>query len=124
MLTLFENVTSRLTPIEKDTIVPMIVETLKYKNTPQHAVTNKHLVGWLKACKIDTSEIRVRMMINHIRNTNLLPCLIASGNGYWVTDDPDVIDKYIDSLNGRINSIRNMAESLKAQKMKLVKQNA
>ena len=121
MLTLFENVTSALTLVEINQVVPLLIEKISSRQHKKEAVTNKHLVAWLKSCGYDTSEVRIRMMINHIRNNNLKPCLMGSAKGYFVTNNPLIVDQQIDSLMGRINSMRNVVESLKAQKMNLIK---
>lgn len=121
MLTLFENVTSALTIVELQQVVPLLIEKISSRKAKNEAVTNKHLCTWLKSRGYDTSEVRIRMMINHIRNNNLKPCLMGSAKGYFVTDNPAVVDEQINSLMGRINSMRNVVESLKAQKMNLIK---
>lgn len=124
MLTLFENITGKLTDYEKDSIVPMLIQTIGSKTDKKMAVTNSHLVSWLGACRIETSQVRVRMMINHIRNNNLLPCLMGSAKGYYVTDNPAVVDDQIESIMGRVRSMLNVVESLKAQKINLVNKTA
>lgn len=121
MLTLFENVTSALTPVEINQVVPLLIQMIGSRKNKNAAVTNKHLCKWLQANGYDTSEVRIRMMINYIRNSNGLPCLIGSAKGYYVTNDPAEVENQIMSLQGRINAMCNVVESLRAQKMNLLR---
>jgi hypothetical protein len=41
--------------------------------------------------------------------------IIGAGNGYYVTQDPSVVQEQIDSLQGRIDSMAAVVDSLKAQ---------
>ncbi len=120
MLTLFENVTNKLTDHEKENAVPLLMDIIGGRVTPEKAVKNKDLVKWLASNGIKTTEIRIRMMINYIRNTNMLPCLIGSGKGYFVTDDPRIVDDQVESIMGRVNSMLGVVQSLKAQKENLI----
>lgn len=121
MLTLFENVTSSLTEVELNSLVPLLIEMIGTRKHKYEAVTNKHLCIWLKKEGFETSEVRIRMMVNFIRNSNKLPCLIGSAKGYYITNNPAEVDNQITSLQGRINAMRNVVESLKAQKINLIR---
>lgn len=121
MLTLFENVTTSLTQLELKQVVPLLVQMIGSRKHKNEAVTNKDLCRWLQTEGFSTTEVRIRMMINYIRNSNLLPCLIGTGKGYYVTNDPVEVELQIISLQGRVNSIKNVIDSLKAQKMNLIR---
>jgi hypothetical protein len=115
-LTLFQNITSELTDFEKDTLVHMLMDTLSYTHC-ENRITGKNISGWFKASGCIVSEIRIRKMINYIRVLNMMQgkVIIGAGNGYYVTDDPAIVQDQIDSLQGRIDSMAAVVDSLKAQ---------
>ncbi len=49
MLTLFQNITQELTATEKETFVPMLLDTLQFTHT-DNRITGKELCGWFKRC--------------------------------------------------------------------------
>lgn len=119
-ITLFENITAKLTDHEKNILVPMLIDTLRYKHTDDR-VKGKHLSGWFRACGENVSEARIRKMINYIRVMNLVKpkVVIGASNGYYLTDDMHVVDDEIESLEGRIDSMNCVVDSLKAQRENL-----
>lgn len=121
-LTLFEDVTRKLTEVEKKCIVPILLETILSKRTAKNAVTNKNLVKYFAECGFKTSEPRIRLMVNYIRNQQLIKdyVLMGTSNGYYVTDNIGEIDMQIESLEsrGRWNLIT--ADSIKAQKQHII----
>ena len=117
MITGFEEQTEPLTDMEREVFLPPIIKGLYVKVGKQKAVTNKDIVRGLKAnCDIKIGEARVRKIINHIRNNDIIPCLIATSKGYYIAETPEEVDDYIDSLYGRIEAITADAESMKRQK--------
>ena len=70
-------------------------------------------------------EVRVRKIINHIRNNGLVECLIATGKGYYVTESIQEMEAYIESVKNREDAIRTMRESMELQlsKMKPIEKN-
>lgn len=120
MLKLFKNITEEITDLEKNEMVPMLVEKLK-QSSNTNIFKGKHLCGLLQASRYTVSEARVRKMINYIRVMNLLApyVLIGTSQGYFVTDDPHVIDDQIESLQGRIDSTEAVIDSIKAQRLNL-----
>ena len=121
MLTLFTNITSELTELEKATIVPMLIDTLRHTNS-KNRYTGRNISGWFKACGYDVSGPRLRKMVNYIRVMNLLApfVLIGASNGYYVTDDAKKVAEQIESIEGRIDSMKCVVDSLKAQKQNLI----
>ena len=117
MITGFEEQTEPLTDMEREVFLPPIIKGLRVKVGKGKAVTNRDIVRGLKAnLDIKISEARVRKMINHIRNNDIIPCLIATSKGYYIAETPEEVDDYIDSLYGRIEAITADAESMKRQK--------
>ena len=117
MITGFEEQTEPLTEIEMTVYLPSMIEGLRVKHGRDKAVTNKDIVRGLQVNRgIKISEARVRKMINHIRNNDIIPCLIATSKGYYIAETPDEMTDYIDSLFGRVEAIRADAESMIRQR--------
>jgi hypothetical protein len=117
MLTLFENITEELTPLEKQTLVTMLLEKLKY-STIENPVKGKHIVGWFSASGYKTTDVRLRKMVSYIRQCCILKdaVLCASSKGYYISKDLAEIDNQIESIEGRRNQLNNVIEGLKAQR--------
>ena len=117
MITGFEEQTEPLTDMEREVFLPPIIKGLRVKIGKDKAVTNRDIVRGLKAnLNIKIGEARVRKMINHIRNNDIIPCLIATSKGYYIAETPDEMTDYIDSLFGRVEAIRADAESMIRQR--------
>ena len=116
MITGFEEQTEPLTDQEREVFLPPIIKGLRVKVGKEKAVTNKDIVRGLKAnCDIKICEARVRKMINHIRNNDIIPCLIATSKGYYIAETKDEMLDYIGSLYGRVEAIEADALSMKRQ---------
>lgn len=61
------------------------------------------------SCKM--TGARLRKMVNHIRCNGLLP-VIATPKGYYVSHNPEVIQKQIQSMRDRANGILAAAAGL------------
>ncbi|MFL5808065.1 MAG: hypothetical protein ACJ749_01010 [Flavisolibacter sp.] len=120
MLTLFTNITEQLTEFEKNTLVPMLLETLKHTHIGNR-YKGKDICTWFDACRCEVSEARLRKMVNYIRVTNAVKpnVLIGTSKGYFLTCDVKLVDEQIESLEGRIDSMSAVIDSLKAQKLNL-----
>lgn len=123
MITLFENITEQLTELEKNTLVPLLVKTLQITNETKR-MKAQNLINYLSWFNYDVSEARIRKMVAYIRIMNLTKpkALIGAHNGYFITDDIRVLDDQIKSLQGRVDAISNVLESMKAQKQNLVRE--
>lgn len=119
-LTLFENITQELTDFEKDTLVPMLISTLEFTHDSNRH-TGKNICGWFKSIGQMVSEPRLRKMINYIRVTNLLKpyVVIGASNGYYITNDIEVVKDQIESIEGRISSMAAVVDTMKAQLLNL-----
>jgi len=123
MLQGFEEYTAPLTDYEREDILPRMVYFLSLCNGSENAVKNGAIVKQLReyGCK-KVGDARVRKVINHIRIHGLVPCLVASSRGYYVTDDPAELDKFISSLAGREDAIRAVRISMEKQRNTIVRQ--
>ena len=117
----FETETAPLTDYERDVLLPVMVEGLKKKVGAGNAVTNKQIVAGMKKSGYEITEVRVRKLINRITVEGLVPCLVASSKGYWVTDDPQEMKRYEDSLLGREKAIKMQRIHIALQRRELLK---
>jgi len=115
MITNFENITQELNAQEMD-FLPKLASSFKnhLKGNPIKAfqivtLCNQYLIG--SGCKLRMSEPRLRKMCNYIRSTGMLP-LIATSDGYYVSNEPEEIEAQINSLRQRARSIDNCADGL------------
>lgn len=115
MLSQFEDYTQELSKEEKK-ILPIVVNGLKKCIGKEKAYTNKAITQAIKMrYHIKVSDARLRKIIQYIRTKDLVPLLIASSKGYYVSNDKEEIREYINSLNQRLNSIKSTAISMKRQ---------
>ena len=115
MLNHFEDYTQELSKEEKR-ILPIVVNGLKKCTGKHKAFTNKSITKAIEnRYDIKVSDARLRKIIQYIRNNDLVPLLIASSKGYYVSNDKEEIRDYINSLNQRLNSIKSTAVSMKRQ---------
>ena len=112
----FEEYTAPLTDYEREALRPRLVHYLSLCNGAANAVKNGTIVRHLRYYGCRATEARVRKLINHIRIHALVPCLVASSRGYYVTDDPEELDKFIASLAGREDAIRAVRVSMENQR--------
>ena len=80
------------------------------------AVTNVQICRTLDSKGYDVNEPRIRKLVFYIRQRNLVPNLIASSNGYWIATDRKEVDIWVNSLQSRIDALKetlNYATKLK-----------
>jgi len=115
MITSFEEQTHPLTEYEQQVLLPIMVHGLKLKVGVKNCITNPQMCKALKIRGYEVNEPRIRKIVFHIRNNNLVPNLIASSKGYWIATDKKEIETWVSSLQSRIDA---MNETLTyAQKM-------
>lgn len=115
MINGFEKQTEKLTDYEKEVLLPVMVKCLERKVGKENAVTNAYMCVRMNAKGYEIGEARVRKIINHIRTNNLVPRLMASSCGYYVTNDENELKSYIASLKGREDAIRAMRNAVEEQ---------
>ena len=113
----FANETEPLTDYERDVLVPVMIRGLISKVGKAKAVTNKHIVACMKA-DYKISDARVRKVINFIRCNDLVPCLIATSDGYYIAETEPELKDYEESLLGREEAIRAVRLSISRQRKK------
>ena len=123
MLAGFEDITQDLNEYEEQKLLPLFVSSLARRRGKANAITNKQIVQILKDRSIIVSDVQVRKIISHIRTNCLVEGLLASSSGYWVSEDPREIEKYQDSLKGRISRMKNIDAKMERYKQKLIHKN-
>ena len=119
----FEEITHELTDIELE-IVPFVVAILQKTKGKNNSIKNESLKH--KACTdhqirkclkkpVKMGPSRLRKIINYIRTTNLIPVLCASSKGYFVGQNAEEIENYIQSNQERANEILQMNRHIRIQ---------
>ena len=117
MINGFEEQTEPLTEYEESEILPHIVRGLRLKVGKAMSVTNKAIVeGMKRNLGLKITEPRVRKIINHIRVNDLVPCLIATSQGYYIAESEQELKDYEESLLGREEAIRSVRLSIQRQR--------
>jgi hypothetical protein len=114
MLKNFESVTHELTPFELE-CVEFLGQWFMANTGKKNAVKNDAIGKIIEkkfAKKI--SQPRVRKVIQALR-TNGLPNLIASGKGYFYTEDIKEVEEWVISLKQRELAIRTIREKAERQ---------
>ena len=113
----FSEQTEPLTEYEVETLLPQLVRGLRTKVGRSMSVTNKAIIeGMKRNLGLSISDARVRKLINHIRNNDLVPCLIATSQGYYIAESEQELKDYEDSLLGREEAIRSVRLSIQRQR--------
>ena len=113
MINGFSIETSPLNEYERKILIPLFVKAFKVKN--KMIITNNIICEKLKNLGYKISPSRTRKIINHIRINNLVPCLIATSGGYYVSSDVDEIMTYCESLKQRAEAILAVRNALLKQ---------
>lgn len=97
-------------------ILPMVIELLREHRGRSNAITNAELRQQLIDLGYqDIGQIRMRKIINHIRNNDILICLKGCSHGYYITTDIEEIKNYIGSLNERKMAIDHTKQIIERQ---------
>ena len=116
MIESFEDQTHPLTEYELKTLLPLMIQGFTTKIGKAKAVTNAQICKALINKGFDVNEPRIRKLVFYIRQQNLVPNLIASSKGYWIATDRKEVDIWVDSLQSRIDALKetlNYATNLK-----------
>jgi hypothetical protein len=115
MITNFENQTQELNEYELSTLLPIVVRGLMTKKGKENAITNKSICKALKEQGLKITDTRLRKIVHHIRANDIIPLLLATSKGYYISTDNQEIENYIQSLKERANSINFIKTCLQKQ---------
>jgi hypothetical protein len=110
MLKGFELQTHGLTEYELKEVIPILARGFSLRIGKGKAITSFAVSKILTdkyGLKI-INESRIRKMIHFIRDTGLVPKLIATSKGYWVATSKKELEDWRDSLSGRIKAIEDI----------------
>lgn len=114
MITNFEIITSELDRYEQR-LVSVFADILKDHVGKENAITNKRMrEKLLTNNNINIKPARVRKIIHFLRVKDVFQnyALLASSQGYYLSNNPEEIDKQIESLEQRMNSIDDVRVAL------------
>ena len=115
----FQEQTEPLTEYEEQTLLPQLVRGLQLKVGKAMSVTNKAIIdGMNRNLGLKMTDARVRKLINHIRVHDLVPCLIATSQGYYIAESEQELRDYEESLLGREAAIRSVRLSIQRQRQR------
>ncbi len=95
-------------------IVHIMVDRFTHKPGIKNIVTNPQIVDGLKTIGIETTEPRIRKIIQYIRTNALIPGLIATSKGYYSTNDIEHLEQWIVTMKQRENAIRESRKSIES----------
>lgn len=110
---------------EERSLVPMFIRCLQGHIESKQAIKAKDISAsctlWAakKGLLIDLRKPKVCKIIRHIRLNNLLPNLVASSKGYYITNDSEELARYIFSLEDRVKAITQVVDVMTDNYVKL-----
>ena len=117
------NVTYRqLTIYEENVLLPILISGLEMKKEKMNAVTIKQIVNGIKSQGLKINSTSVERIMHHIRTNDLIKGLMASSNGYYVTNCEQEMIAYENSLLGRESAIKKVRMSIKRQRRTMFSQ--
>ena len=106
--------TNRLNDYERGTLLPLVVGFLREAHGKK--LTSYMIADAIRKLGHACDSMRVRKIVNHIRVNAIIPCLAAGSNGYFVASNEAEISETINSLEGRVDAIREVINALKEQR--------
>lgn len=119
MIELFEEYTHDLTDYEKKEILPFLLEILPFANGKSNIIKNEQILSRLRNVGKKSSQPRIRHILHCIRVSGMIPCLMASSGGYYVSNDLGELGLYLQSLDDRIHHITAVRHALAEQMARL-----
>ena len=99
----------------------IIAEGLLLKQGEDMAVTNKAIRAGLKETRdIVVSAIKVRQIIQMLRECHIVVNLVSFSKGYYITQEPRELRKYIQSREERRRAMQRVDNALKVQLESLI----
>ena len=104
MITGFDQITAELSAEEKK-IVPILVKGFNLHIGKENAIKAPVIISSLEhRVGIKITQVRLRKLVNFMRRHGILP-IIATSEGYYVTQDKEEILKQMKSLEERAAAI-------------------
>lgn len=107
----FEEITHELNDAEKWT-AELLVLFFKERPGKKNTFRNDDLRAYLERAhgEIHTAP-RIRKIVQYIRLKGLLNGLIATSSGYWLSNDPEELKSWIESMKERESAVRQSRQA-------------
>lgn len=106
----------KITYFHKIHIVPLVVEKLKKATSRSRFVSGPEIVNSIyKHHGIKLTGGLLRSILHYIRINGIVKCLLATSQGYFITNDTLEMQVYLKSLRKRIRQIGALAIALDRQ---------
>lgn len=122
MIRNFEEYTHNMTMAEKKYILPQIIRILSLAIGKEKAITNNQIIENIILPSINEypeslnlNMSRIRHIIHVLRVSDMIPFLVASSKGYYISNNKDEIETYIKSIDDRLKSIYQIRKALRRQ---------
>lgn len=112
MLEGFNDITQELSQYEKEVLLPKIVAGLSTKKGKHMAITNKKICEAMKNRGFEIADTRLRKLVEYIREHQIIPGLLASSKGYWISTDPEEVRNYLKSIYGRKSALQMIEQRM------------
>jgi len=99
-----------LTNYEEHVLLQPVIESLSKITSKDRARTVRYIA--MTADEIPMRKAVAVKIIEHIMRNGLIPGLISSHQGYYVTEKSGELEAYADHLQERENEIREMREAI------------
>ena len=96
--------------------VPAVLNFLHTCKGKDNAMTNGQIRYELDKLGLSSDAVRVRRVIRYIRQNQMIKGLLASNRGYYISDDPSEMQRYIDLLNKMEAAFRTLKEMVTAER--------
>lgn len=117
----FEKQTHELNEYELNIVVPAMVKSFQNHIGDKNSITSSKAIKAMKGKGYKIEGPRFRKCVNYIRVNGLVSLLLASSKGYYVATSRSSAERFIESLEQRINAITTVRDSLEYQlKQKLI----
>lgn len=104
---------STITEFQREKIVPIVAEILNNHKGSGNTIDSYSIIYYLEDVhRITVSPVSFRLIIHYIRVNKLSEPVLANGTGYFTTKNEAYITTYLKGLKGRINSIKDVYDSL------------
>ena len=115
MITGFEEYTCVLTEYEQETLLPMVVQSMKKYKGEAHAIKNVIAVKTLQSKGYKISEARFRKLMHIIRTSGIIEGIVATSKGYYIAETEAEWMSYLTSISERIKHIQSVETALRKQ---------
>ena len=106
---------------EEKQILPALIDIIKERKGKSNAINNNKIcevLNYSYHLNIIWKPVRIRKMVNYLRNKDLLLHLCSNSKGYFIAANEQELDDCIASQTERVGSAKRTLDSLTRQKTK------